>query len=208
MRPLVLAVCLLLPTAGPAAIVVKALMPGMVVVEVDGERRVLRAGQTSPEGVTLIEADSERAVIERDGQRAVYRLGETTAVTVVPRRKAVTRIAPRKGMYYVEGAIDGKPVTFIVDTGASWVSLSARQASQLGIDYRAGEPARVATANGVVAIHRIRLDRVRAGGIELRNVEAAVLPGDAPPVALLGMSFLGRVHLQREGQVLLLEQRW
>ncbi len=208
MRGLLLAVSLLLPVAAAADIVVRALMPEMAVVEVEGQRRVLHVGQTSPEGVTLLEADSERAVIERNGRRAVYRLGETTAVTVVPRTKAVTRIRPRQGMYYVDGAIDGKPLAFIVDTGATWVSLNANQARELGLDPARGLPAKVATANGTVLIRRLRLERVRAGGIELRNVEAAIMPGDAPPVALLGMSFLSRVHMVREGQVLLLEQRW
>ena len=206
MRGLLLAVALL-PTAAAADIVVRALMPEMAVVEVEGQRRVLRVGQTSPEGVTLIEADSERAVLERDGRRAIYRLGETTAVTVVPRAKAVTRIRPRRGMYYVDGAIDGKPLAFIVDTGATWVSLNASQARELGLDPARGIPAKVATANGTVIVRRLRLERVRAGGIELRNVEAVIMPGDAPPVALLGMSFLRRVHMVREGPILRLESR-
>ncbi len=199
---------LLLAPAAHAAIVVKGLMPGMAVVEIDGSRRVLRTGQTTPEGVKLIEATSEYAILERDGERATYRLGETTAVTVVPRQKAVTRIVPRKGMYYVEGAIDGKPVGFIVDTGATRVAISERHAQELGIDYRRGTPDRVSTANGIVPVHRIRLDRVRAGRIELRNVEAVVLPGNALTIPLLGMSFLNRVHMERKGQVMVLEERW
>lgn len=208
MRGVLLVICLLLPAAAVAGIVVRALMPQMAVVEVEGERRVLRAGQTSPEGVTLIAADSEQAVIERDGQRAVYRLGETTAVTVTPRKKARIRILPRRGMYYVDGAIDGMPVAFIVDTGATLVSLNARKARELGLDPAGGVPGRVSTANGEVIVRRVRLARVRVGRIELRNVDAVILPGDSPPVALLGMSFLSRVHMVREGRVLLLEQRW
>ena len=199
--------CLLLAPPAIAAIVVKGLMRDMAVVEIDGTRRVLRVGQISPEGVKLIAAESDQAILERNGKRAVYRLGESVAIRAVPRSKVVTRIVPRKGMYYVEGAIEGKPVGFIVDTGASWVSFSERQAQSLGIDYRQGEVVQASTANGIVPAHHIRLKRVRAGRIEVRNVEAVVMPGNSPPIPLLGMSFLNRVHLERKGQLMVLEER-
>jgi len=207
LRSVVLMALALLATPAPAAIVVKGLMRDMAVVEIDGTRRVLRVGQTSPEGVKLIAAESDQAILERDGKRAVYRLGESVAIRAVPRTKAVTRIVPRKGMYYVEGAIEGKPVGFIVDTGASLVAFSARHARELGIDYQRGTVEQASTANGLVTAYRIRLKRVRAGRIELRNVEALVMPGNSPPIPLLGMSFLNRVHLERRGQVMLLEEQ-
>ena len=206
-RGRLLVACLLLAPSVIADIVVRGLMRDMAVVEIDGTRRVLRVGQTSPEGVKLIAAESDQAILERAGKRAVYRLGESVAIRAVPRAKAVTRIVPRKGMYYVEGAIEGKPVGFIVDTGATLVAFSERHAQELGIDYRQGEQTQASTANGPVAAYRVRLKRVRAGRIELRNVEALVLPGDSPFIPLLGMSFLNRVELERRGQVMLLEER-
>ena len=202
-----LVACLLLAQSAAADIVVKGLMRDLAVVEIDGIRRVLRVGQTSPEGVKLIAAESDQAILEQNGKRAIYRLGESVAIRAVPRTKAVTRIVPRKGMYYVEGAIEGKPIGFIVDTGATLVSFSERHARELGIDYQQGEQTQAGTANGPVTAYHIRLRRVRAGRIELRNVEALVLPGNSPSIPLLGMSFLNRVHLERRGQVMLLEER-
>ncbi len=98
---------------------------------------------------------------------------------------------------------------FIVDTGATLVSMSGREARRLGIDYRLeGTPATSSTASGISAIYIVRLDRVKVGDIEMRNVRAAIHDGDFPARALLGMSFLNRVELRRDGDVLELRQKF
>ncbi len=200
----------LLPAQAAPRVRVLALFPGKALVEVDGRRHVLRAGQTSPEGVRLIEADARRAVLEVGGRRASYTVGggPVSARYAAPRAVEV-RIAPdRAGMYRVPGTINGQPVDFMVDTGATFVSLSGAQAKALGILYRAeGEPAAVRTASGVARAWRLKLDEVQVGGIRLRQVDAVVLEGPGPAHVLLGNSFLGRLHLEREGPVLVLRQR-
>ena len=189
---------------------VLALFPGKALVEVDGRRHLLRAGQATPEGVRLVEADSRRAVLEVDGRRASYTVGggPVSARYAAPRAVEV-RIAPdRAGMYRVPGTINGQPVDFMVDTGATFVSLSGAQAKALGILYRAeGRPTAVRTASGVARAWRLKLDEVQVGGIRLRHVDAVVLEGPGPGHVLLGNSFLGRLHIEREGPVLVLRQR-
>ncbi|WAJ30594.1 retropepsin-like aspartic protease family protein [Antarcticirhabdus aurantiaca] len=94
--------------------------------------------------------------------------------------------------FHVEGSIDGRPVTFVVDTGASMIALDTVTAERLGIDtaglnYRAD----IMTANGVAKAAMVKLDEVRIGGIERRNVQAAITEGRLlGGTVLLGMSFL------------------
>ena len=112
-------------------------------------------------------------------------------------------------MYAVLGSINGFPVDFIVDTGATLVSMSARQARRLGIDYRVvGTPGQSSTASGIDRIYVVNLDRVKVGDIEIRNVQGAVHDGDFPPATLLGMSFLSRLTIRQDGQVLELRKKY
>jgi aspartyl protease family protein len=112
-------------------------------------------------------------------------------------------------MYAVLGSINGYPVDFIVDTGATLVSMSGREAKRLGIDYRViGTPGHSSTATGIAKIYLVNLDRIKVGDIVLRNVQGAVHDGDFPPATLLGMSFLGRLNMHQDGQVLELKQKF
>ncbi|HHQ40972.1 MAG TPA: TIGR02281 family clan AA aspartic protease [Chromatiales bacterium] len=186
---------------------VLALFPGKALVEVDGERRLLRAGETGPGGVRLVAADARRAVIEVGGRRAEYTVGGgPVGARYAPPREVEVRIAPdARGMYRVPGTINGQPVDFLVDTGATFVSLAGAQARALGILYRAvGDPVVVRTASGLARAWRLKLDEVQVGGIRLRSVDAVVLEGQGPAHVLLGNSFLSRLHLEREGPVLVL----
>ena len=120
----------------------------------------------------------------------------------------MTLTADSRGHFVTSGSINGVSVQFMVDTGASTVALSTSDARRLGIDYQAGEPARASTANGVVAAYRVRLDNVRIGEIALTNVEGTVIDGAGMNVALLGMSFLNRTQMLRDGDKLTLTRRF
>ena len=112
-------------------------------------------------------------------------------------------------MYATAGFINGQPVNFLVDTGATWIAMNSHQARSLGINFRfLGKRGHVSTANGVVPIYRVTLAKVRVGEIELTNVAAGVLEGNSPEEVLLGNSFLNRVEMQRQGQVMLLKQKF
>ena len=79
-----------------------------------------------------------------------------------------------QGHYLANGQIDGHPVTFLLDTGATDVAVSERLASALRLP-RLGQ-AYSQTANGTVRVWRTRLDRVQLGPIEMRNVSATIVP--------------------------------
>ena len=107
-----------------------------------------------------------------------------------------------------EGQVNGAHVRFLVDTGATLVTLSASEAKRLGIDYRRGQQAVSQTANGRVLVYRVRLDSVTVGGMTIRDVDAVVNDAPGMEVSLLGMSFLNRTEMRREGANLTLTKRY
>ena len=203
----------LLSLAGAQAatkVTVVGLFKNTAIVVIDGTRRLLRSGDTSPEGVKLISATSSEAVLEIDGEQKHYGLGGQIGGSYARPEQAKVRIWPTPDhMYVVLGSINGFPVKFIVDTGATLVSLSGREAKRLGIDYRVvGTPGQSSTASGVEKIYVVNLDKVKVGDIEIRNVRGAVHDGDFPPATLLGMSFLSRLTIRQDGLVLELEKKF
>jgi aspartyl protease family protein len=192
-----------------ADIVVLGLFKNKAIVQIDGKQRTLKKGKVSPEGVILISADSETAILEINGKQKEFKLGRHIGSGYKQKKQAEAKIMPVNGMYSITGFINGRPVNFLVDTGATWVAMNVHQARSLGINFRyIGKRSYVSTANGVVPIYRITLDKVRVGEIELTNVAAGVLEGNSPTEVLLGNSFLNRVEMQRQGQVMLLKQKF
>ncbi len=192
-----------------ADIVVLGLFKNKAIVQIDGKQRTLKKGKASPEGVILISADSETAILEINGKQKEFKLGRHIGSGYKQKKQAEAKIMPVNGMYSITGFINGRSVKFLVDTGATWIAMNVHQARSLGINFRyIGKRSYVSTANGVVPIYRITLDKVRVGEIELTNVAAGVLEGNSPTEVLLGNSFLNRVEMQRQGQVMLLKQKF
>lgn len=190
-------------------IVVLGLLKDMAILRVDGKQYKLHSGESTPEGIKLITADSEQALLEIEGRREVYHLGSHISATFSAPEKAGAMIRPVNGMYLVPGFINRQPVDFLVDTGATSVAINAKLARKLGINFRyEGEQGYSSTASGYAKIYKLKLDSVQIGDIVLNNVEAAVLEGDFPTTALLGMSFLNRVNIKHEGELLVLEKKW
>ncbi|HYC47468.1 MAG TPA: retropepsin-like aspartic protease [Burkholderiales bacterium] len=196
-----------------ADISVNALFNNKAMLVIDGGKpRMLSAGQTTPEGVRLISANSEAAVVEYKGQRQTLSVGQGTRIgsgSGGDGAGRVTLIADSRGHFVANGSINGLSVRFLVDTGASLISLSTDEARRLGINYLAGERGYNRTANGLVQAYRVKVDNVRLGDITLSNVEASVSDGmKGAPYALLGMSFLNRTHMTRDGDKLTLVRRF
>ena len=189
---------------------VVGLFSGRAVVVIEGRQHVLKIGQTTPEGVKLIAADSEAAVFEIDGEELVARLdGRVTARkrTAGVREFQISRNLV--GMYTTVGSINGQTVSFLVDTGATRVAINAAEARRLGIDYRVvGTPMNVTTASGVEHAWGVNLNAVKVGELELRNVGGVVLEGEQPAKALLGMSYLGRLEMLNSGRVMTLRKKY
>jgi aspartyl protease family protein len=104
---------------------------------------------------------------------------------------AVVVVRANDGHFGVRAEIDGEPMTLLVDTGASFVTLTQEDAADIGVD-----PASLAfvvpirTANGTIKTASIKLDRIAIGPIERRDVAALVAPEGALDQSLLGLSFL------------------
>jgi aspartyl protease family protein len=185
------------------------LFPGKAVVVIDGGApRVLTAGQKPVDGVALLSTDRETATLIVDGQKKTLRIGQHQGGTVPSSAQSATLTADAQGHFVADGQINGGSIRFLVDTGATAVSLSSADASRLGIDYRKGQPGLMGTANGAAVAYKVKLDSVRVGDITVNNVDAAVLEGNQMPFALLGMSFLNRMDMKRAGQTMVLIRRF
>jgi aspartyl protease family protein len=110
----------------------------------------------------------------------------------------------RSGHYVASGMINGKAVTFLLDTGATDVAVSDELANSLGL--RQGMPINSRTANGTVTAWQTTLSGVSIGDISLRDVRASILPSLDGDEVLLGMSFLQQLDMEQRGKHLLLRQ--
>ena len=195
--------------AAPAVQVV-GLFPGAAVLSVDGQRKLVRVGQTGPGGVQVVSVDSRGAVLRVEGVERSYGLSReyNTAGFAPPQKQSLSIARSNGGHYWAEGAINGRAQQFLVDTGATSVALNENHARRLGIDYRtSGQPIQVSTASGTAKGWRVMLDKVSVGSLQVLGVEAVVLEGASPTEALLGMSFLNRIGWRVENNLLVLESR-
>ena len=179
-------------------------------IRVLGKEHYLTVGQVSPEGATLLESDATHAVVRYKDE--TYRLTLTEQVVggfKTPSDVNLSISPDSLGQYRIQGSINGFAVGFLVDTGASLVALSERQAKEMGIDYSSSkERAPVVTAQGQANSYLVVLDSVVVGGLETHNVRAAVIPGNYPVEVLLGMSFLQKVKMEQQAGVLVLKQAY
>lgn len=211
LRRAILALSLLgVAAACPASQVqVVGLFPGAAVINVDGQRKLVREGQSGPRDVMVVRVDKQGAILRVDGVERLYPLSrEYSSGFAEPVKKRLSIAKGPGGHYWITGSINGQSVPFLVDTGATSVALNEGQARRLGIDFRVkGQPLTVSTASGNARGWRVSLDRVKIGDIEVLGVEAVVLEGGAPAEALLGMSFMSRVGWREEQGMLVLESK-
>lgn len=179
--------------------------------------RAFAVGPVGP-GVRLLSVDGEGAVLEIDGRKRRLQPGSagssTTSAAIAGAaggetgdRAEVVLSADSQGHFLTLGRINGGTVRFLVDTGATRVALGPGQARQLGLDPTRGQVGYAQTANGAIRVSRLKLDSVEIGGIVLHNVDAEIGAADMPFV-LLGMSFLNRTEMHRDGSTLRLRRRF
>ncbi len=190
-------------------VVLSGRMGERALLVVDGQPYTLNIGQAVG-GVKLLRWNGEVAEVERGGRVYPMRVGETPVLLgVAPPRTAAREIvltAGSGGHFTAGGTINGKQVRFMVDTGATLVSLGKDDADRLGVDLSDARRATTQTANGPVPVWLVTLTSVRVGEVELANVGAAVVPQPMPMV-LLGNSFLSRLQMKRENDTMRLELR-
>jgi aspartyl protease family protein len=185
------------------------LFPGKVLLTIDGGApRTVAVGATTSEGVKVVAIEGDTATLEFDGRKRVLRVGQNVAAQPSGKGPAkVVLTADGQGHFLTTGAINGTPVRFMVDTGATLISIGIGDARRIGIDPSKGVQGITNTANGQIRVSRVKLDTVRVGDVTLNNVDAAVLQHELSP-ALLGMSFLNRMEMQRSAGTMTLIKRY
>ena len=119
-------------------------------------------------------------------------------------QKVVTLQRNRYGHYVTQGKINNQPVTFLLDTGASDISIPDKIAKKLKLKY--GQERQYQTANGVIVGNLTTLESVSVGNIKLRNVRASINPKMDDDEILLGMTFLKYIEFTQRGDTLILRQ--
>ncbi len=199
------------PSFAVDKIVINGLFKDKAIATIDGKQRVLKKGNSSPEGVLLIESNSKKAIIEINGQQDTYTLGTQIGNTFKPPSSGEKLILTpdSSGMYNISGTINGSNISFVVDTGATFVSMNSNIAKRLGIDYKLdGKESQSYTASGKSKVYIVKLKKVKVGDIELYNVKGAVHEGDFPVITLLGMSFLSKLDMKREGRIMEFQKKY
>ena len=191
-------------------VTVVGLFPSKAVVTINrGQPRILAVGQATAEGVKLMSVDGSSATLEIDGKRQRLEMGQHFETPSQGGERTSVTLAPdSRGHFVADAQVNGGHLRLLVDTGATMVRISTADAQRLGIDYTKGEPGWSIVADGRrVPNYRLKLDTVTVGGLTLYNVDATVGEGGMG-MGLLGMSFLGRTEMRREGQNLTLTKRY
>jgi len=172
--------------------------------------KTVAVGETF-QGVKLVSLQSEQAVVELDGKRVNLRMDTPVSIggggggsgggnrIVLP--------ADSRGHFMTQGAINGRAVTFMLDTGATNVAMSAADAQRIGLDFSKGQPVQIGTANGTTQGYKLRLQSVRVGDVEVYDIDA-VVSQQPMPFVLLGNSFINRFSMRRDADQMVLEKRY
>ena len=195
--------------AGAQSVSFSGHMGDKALLVIDGTPRTLASGATQS-GVRLVSVNPSTAVIEVGGKRQTLMLGGSP-VSLGGANSAgggdqIVLTAGLGGHFITGGSINGKPVQFMVDTGATTIAMSAADADRIGLNYKDSPRFSGSTANGVVTGHRVMLNSVRIGDVMVYGIEAAVLPLPMPHI-LLGNSYLTRFQMKRENDRMTLDKR-
>ena len=202
---------LLLLAAGAASaqnVTLAGRMGDRALLVVNGTPHTVAVGSTAV-GVKLLRWAGDDAEVEIAGARALLRVGTPTQVGAArapASAREIVMTAGSGGHFTPSGSINGRPVRYMVDTGATLVSLGQDEAQRLSLDLSNARAGLTQTANGPVPVRVLTLDRVRVGEVEVSNVGAVVMPMPMPYV-LLGNSFLSRFQMRRDNDVMRLELR-
>lgn len=192
-----------------------ALFKNAAMIEVNGKQKMLRKGQAYQQDIKLLSADSHGALFVVDGKKVALGLhqsklgGNVFSESENLEKKFVRIPRDNTGMYRTSGLINGMPVKFLVDTGASQVAMNESTARRVGLQYKLyGEKTKVSTASGISLAWFIPIKKINVGGVELKQVGALVVKGAGPEEVLLGMSFLKQLKMQDDGNLLKLTKKF
>ena len=211
-RLIALTLALAAGAAAAQTVALQGMLGNRALLIVDGAPPKSVAPGDSHMGVKVVSTLGDQAVLEINGKRHTLRVGDAPASVggtggVAPRGSKIVLTAGTGGHFLTQGAINGRSVQFMVDTGATSVAMSVQEAERLGIDYKKGQLGRASTANGIVTSYIVKLASVRIGEVEVYEVDAAVIPAGMPYI-LLGNSFLTRFQMTRHNDQMVLERRY
>jgi aspartyl protease family protein len=187
---------------------VVGLFPGKAVLVIDGGApRTVPVG-ANVSGVRLIAVDQDSATVEIGGKRQRLAIGQHAHSGGQGGETQNTSLtADSRGHFITTGTVNGATIRFMVDTGATSIALGASDARRANVSTANARPVMVQTANGITQAWLVTLDTVRVGDVTLNGVEGIVHQHDMP-IALLGMSFLNRMEMKRDGQTMTLRKRY
>ncbi len=181
---------------------------------VDGERRILGVGETSPEGVTLVKVlNSNQVVVDSAGKRTTLDLNlsavfpDAPEVVVAGAEETTKLWAGPRGFFYANGSINGYPVRFLVDTGATIIAIDGKLARRIGLDFANAKHDIAQTAGGTTPMVAAKLKEVTVGNITLNDIDAGIMVQSDLDTPLLGMSFLGQLDMVRTSNQMELNSR-
>ncbi len=191
-----------------------ALFEGRAMLSVNGGKpKIVHAGKEF-KGVKLVSSNTSEAVIHVNGRPETLTLNSTTTLDhalggAAPSDalNSVTLYVDGRGFFETDGKVNGRPIRFLVDTGANLVVLSSEQANRIGLEYKSGRRTYASTASGTAPMYHFEIDKISIGGIDLYNIGAGVIEGSYPQQPLLGMTFLGRLDMNRSGNTMTLKRR-
>ncbi len=200
------------PLAAAQSVTLSGMLGGKALVIVDGSAPKAVAAGESYRGVRIVSTRGDQAVMEIAGRRHTAQVGEApVSIGSNPGSgdagKKIVISADNGGHFFTQGQINGKMVQLVVDTGATKVALSISDAERVGLNYKAGQPVQLSTANGVIPGWHLKLASVRIGDVVVYDVDAIVSSG-AMPYVLLGNSFLARFQMTRSNDQMVLERRY
>ncbi len=211
-----LAWVLLLPAGSQAqSVALQGMLGNRALLIVDGGTpRSVAPGDTH-QGVKVLSTAGDEAVVEIGGKRHTLRVGDAPASVggssgaagSGARGRRIVLTAGSGGHFVAQGAINGQAAQFMVDTGATAVTLGLPDARRMGVPYESGRKVQMGTANGMVPAWLVRLDAVRVGDVEVFGVEGIVSQQPMPYV-LLGNSFLSRFQMKRDNDQMVLDRRY
>ncbi len=188
---------------------IQGLLKDSAYVYINGKQRLLRKGSRAVDGVRLLESNSRFALVEVNGEVKKLFISQNVGSQFTKPKTEKTHIASGKGGHYRSpGRINSRPVSFMVDTGATSIAMNSEIAKSLGINYKKGRPIQVQTASGFAKAYQVNLRSVSVGTIELNNVSGFVVDGGYPSEILLGNSYLSRVDLQINNGVMILQAKF
>ena len=173
--------------------------------------KLLGAGQNQG-AIKMLAVDKakQEAVIDVLGKHSTLRMGSPVSVGASGSRgqgSTITIPVGSNGHFLTPGYINGRSVSFMVDTGASAIAMGMGDADRIGIRYReTGTPIQMGTANGVAQGWRVTLAQVRIGEVTVSGIDAVI--GPHMPYVLLGNNFLGRFTMKRTADMMVLERQF